>query len=167
MAVLNRSHQQHSPRLWLKDLKGSDAAISESASANVKEAISKIISRQMANGGIALWPGSIQADNWVTSYAGHFMTEAERTGYNIPSGFKQKWISFQKRTAQDWHFDTKFRQSATDQAYRLFTLALAGEPEKGAMNRLRETKEIPQLSKWLLAAAFAKAGRPEVASGSA
>ena len=32
------------------------------------------------------------------------------------------------------------------------------------MNRLRETKEIPQLSKWLLAAAFAKSGRPEVAS---
>jgi alpha-2-macroglobulin len=33
------------------------------------------------------------------------------------------------------------------------------------MNRLRETKEIPQLSAWLLAAAFAKSGRPEVASG--
>ena len=33
----------------------------------------------------------------------------------------------------------RFRQSATDQAYRLFTLALAGQPEKGAMNRLRES----------------------------
>ena len=80
----------------------------------------------MADGGIALWPGSIQPDNWVTSYAGHFMTEAERSGYNIPSGFKQKWISFQKKTAQGWRFDARFRQSATDQAYRLFTLALAG-----------------------------------------
>jgi alpha-2-macroglobulin len=152
------------PQLWLKDLSGSDAAVSARASSNIKEAINKIISRQMADGGIALWPGSIQADNWVTSYAGHFMTEAERMGYSIPTGFKQKWISFQKKSAREWHFDPKFRQSSTDQAYRLFTLALAGEPEKGAMNRLRETKGIPQLSGWLLAAAFAKTGRPEVAS---
>ena len=49
------------PQLWLKDLTGNDAAISESASANIKEAINKIVSRQMANGGIALWPGSLSA----------------------------------------------------------------------------------------------------------
>ena len=121
----------------------------------------------MADGGIALWPGSAQPDNWVTSYAGHFITEAERIGYSIPSGFKQKWISYQKKTAQEWRFDPKFRQSANDQAYRLFTLALAGQPEKGAMNRLRESAEIPQLSRWLLAAAFAITGRPEVAGRSA
>ena len=119
----------------------------------------------MINGGIALWPGSSQPDNWVTSYAGHFMTEAERKGYSIPPGFKQKWISFQKKTAQDWRFDTRYKQTANDQAYRLFTLALAGQPEKGAMNRLRESSGIPQLSRWLLAAAYATTGRPEVATG--
>jgi uncharacterized protein YfaS (alpha-2-macroglobulin family) len=122
-----------------------------------------IISRQMSNGGIALWPGSMQADNWVTSYAGHFMTEAERKGYSIPSGFKQKWISYQVNTARGWRFDSRYKQTANDQAYRLFTLALAGQPEKGAMNRLRETSGIPQLSRWLLAAAYATTGRPEVA----
>ncbi|MBK8883971.1 MAG: hypothetical protein IPN67_16795 [Bacteroidales bacterium] len=152
------------PQLWLKDLKGSDAVISADAASNIREAVSKLISRQMVDGGIALWPGSTQADLWVTSYAGHFMTEAERMGYNVPSGFKQKWVSFQKKTAQAWRFDSKFRGSSTDQAYRLFTLALAGEPDKGAMNRLRETKELPRMTSWLLAAAFAKAGRPEVAS---
>jgi uncharacterized protein YfaS (alpha-2-macroglobulin family) len=117
----------------------------------------------MVNGGIALWPGSSQPDNWITSYAGHFIIEAERIGYGIPSGFKQKWVSFQKKSAQEWCFDTRFKYSANDQAYRLFTLALAGQPEKGAMNRLRETAGIPQLSRWLLAAAFATTGRPEVA----
>ena len=45
-----------------------------------------------------------------------------------------------------------------------YTLALAGQPEKGAMNRLRESKDIPQLSRWLLAAAFATTGRPEAAN---
>ncbi|MCX6259950.1 MAG: MG2 domain-containing protein [Bacteroidia bacterium] len=151
------------PQLWLKDLTINDAKTVETASANIREAVNKIITRQMNNGGIALWPGNYQADNWVTSYAGHFMTEAERKGYSIPSDFKRKWISYQKKTSQEWRFDPKFKQSANDQAYRLFTLALAGAPERGAMNRLRESADIPQVSRWFLAAAFATAGRPEVA----
>jgi uncharacterized protein YfaS (alpha-2-macroglobulin family) len=153
------------PQLWISELTSNDKTITQTASANITEAISKLISRQMINGGIALWPGSSQPDNWVTSYAGHFMTEAERKGYSIPAGFRQKWISFQKKSAQEWHFDSRYKQTANDQAYRLFSLALAGQPDKGAMNRLRETPGIPQLSRWLLAAAFVTTGRPEVAAG--
>jgi len=153
------------PQLWLGELTSNDQTITQTASANITEAISKLISRQMINGGIVLWPGSSQPDNWVTSYAGHFMTEAERKGYSIPAGFRQKWISFQKKSAQEWHFDSRYKQTANDQAYRLFSLALAGQPDKGAMNRLRETQGIPQLSRWLLAAAFVTTGRPEVAAG--
>ncbi len=153
------------PQLWLKDLSGNDPSVIKSASENITEAINKLVSRQMISGGIALWPGSSQPDNWVTSYAGHFITEAERKGFSLPPGFKQKWMNYQKRTAQDWRFDTRYKQSANDQAYRLFTLALAGQPEKGAMNRLRESSAIPQLSRWLLAAAYATTGRPEVAAG--
>jgi alpha-2-macroglobulin len=152
------------PQLWLSELTSNESSVLKTTSTNITQAINMLISRQMVNGGIALWPGSSQPDNWVTSYAGHFMTEAERKGYSIPAGFRQKWISYQKKNAQDWRFDARFKQSANDQAYRLFTLALAGQPEKGAMNRLRESSGIPQLSKWLLAAAFATTGRPEVAS---
>ena len=152
------------PQLWIDNLSGNDATKSESASANVTEAINKLISRQMINGGIALWPGSAQPDNWVTSYTCQFITEAERKGFSIPSGFRQKLISYQKKTAQEWRFDSRFKQSSNDQSYRLFTLALAGNPEKGAMNRLREIEGIPQLSRWLLAAAYSTTGRPEVAA---
>jgi uncharacterized protein YfaS (alpha-2-macroglobulin family) len=151
------------PQIWLKNLSVGDTSLHRNAVINVKEAILKIGSRQMNNGGIALWPGNYQPDNWITSYAGHFLTEAERNGFNVPSGTKQKWIRFQKRTAQDWRFDPKFKQSANDQAYRLFTLAYAGEPERGAMNRLRESENIPALARWLLAAAFVTSGRPEIA----
>jgi uncharacterized protein YfaS (alpha-2-macroglobulin family) len=93
------------------------------------------------------------------------MLEAEKKGYSIPSGFRQKWISYQLKTARDWTFDPQYKWAQNDQAYRLFTLALAGQPEKGAMNRLREAKDLPQLSRWLLAAAFAVSGRPEAANG--
>ncbi len=151
------------PQLYLKDIKGNDAKLMQSVPVNIKHAITLLVSRQMANGGIALWPGSYQPDNWVTSYVCHFITEAERAGYSIPSGFKLKLINYQKKTAQDWRYDTRYREARNDQAYRLFSLAVAGEPEKGAMNRLRESKDLPQLSRWLMAAAYATTGRPEAA----
>lgn len=151
------------PQLYLKDLAGDNESIIQTSATNIKQAVNTLVTRQMASGGIALWPGSAQPDNWVSSYVTQFITEAERKGFLIPAGFKQKLISYQKKTAQDWHSDSQFMQSSNDQAYRLFTLALAGQPEKGAMNRLRESKNIPQLSRWLLAAAYATSGRPEVA----
>lgn len=151
------------PQIWLKNLSGTDSAASGKASDNIKEAIRKIAARQMNNGGMALWPGNYQADNWITSYSGHFLTEAERNGFSIPSTVKQKWLRFQKRAAQDWRYDPRFKQSANDQAYRLFTLAYAGDPERGSMNRLRESAGLPALSRWLLAAAYTTAGKPEIA----
>jgi alpha-2-macroglobulin len=151
------------PQLWLKDLTNNDPSVAERSARNVKEAIRELVSRQMPNGGITLWPGNYQPDNWVTSYAGHFMIEAERMGYNIPSGFRQKWINYQKKAAQEWRFDSRYEYFATEQAYRLFSLALAGQPDKGAMNRLRESSTLPALARWLLAASFATTGRPEVA----
>jgi uncharacterized protein YfaS (alpha-2-macroglobulin family) len=153
------------PQLYLKEILGNENKATQSVPVNIRKAVSMIVSRQMANGGIALWPGSYQPDLWVTSYAGHFMLEAEKKGYSIPSGFRQKWISYQLKTARDWTFDPQYKWAQNDQAYRLFTLALAGQPEKGAMNRLREAKDLPQLSRWLLAAAFAVSGRPEAANG--
>ena len=151
------------PQLWIKVLSDNDPVVVKQSAANIKDAINKLISRQMVNGGIALWPGAYQPDNWVTSYAGHFMLEAERLGYNIPSGFRQRWMNYQKKASQEWRFDIRYKYSANDQAYRLFTLALAGQPEKGAMNRMRETPGIPKLARWFLAASFATTGRPEAA----
>ncbi len=150
------------PQLSINSIAG-EGLKAEKAAANIKEAVLKVVSRQMTSGGVAMWPGNYQPDNWVTSYAGHFIAEAEKTGYSIPGNFRQKWTRFQKRTAQDWRFDPKFKQSANDQAYRLFTLAYAGDPERGAMNRMREIDKLPDLARWLLAAAYATTGKPEAA----
>lgn len=151
------------PQLYLKDAVAGDLQAAEKASANIRDAINKITARQMNDGGMAPWPGSLQADEWITSYTGHFMAEAEGKGFSIPSGYRQKWNSFQRKRAQDWRFDKNHPQSAVNQAYRLYTLALAGQPERGAMNRLRESAGLPQVSKWLLAGAYALTGRTEVA----
>ena len=55
-----------------------------------------------------------------------------------------------------------YREDLT-QAYRLYTLALAGSPELGAMNRLKESKEMNNAARWRLAAAYVLAGQRETA----
>ena len=110
-----------------------------------------------------LWPGSSYPDDWVTSYAGHFAIEAQKAGYTLPAGFLSKWTAYQRAAASSWRYQPQYRYTANDQAYRLFTLALAGSPDKGAMNRMRETADLPSLARWFLAAAYATTGRPEVA----
>ena len=54
-------------------------------------------------------------------------------------------------------------QDDLEQAYRLYTLALAGDPETGAMNRLRELRTISCRPRWRLAAAYALTGQIQVA----
>jgi uncharacterized protein YfaS (alpha-2-macroglobulin family) len=153
------------PQIWLKDLYKNDPAVISASAENIKQALREIPARQLQNGGILIWPGHYQPDNWVTSYAGHFMTEAERNGYTLPPGVFERWLNYQEKTARDWRPDPAHPHVATDQAYRLFTLALAGKADRGAMNRLRESQNLPMLAKWLLAASFASSGRPEAAEG--
>ncbi|MDX9928981.1 MAG: MG2 domain-containing protein [Bacteroidales bacterium] len=153
------------PQLYLKQLFRDDRGLMTKTSANVLQAINILMSRQMTDGSMALWPGSsYQPDLWITSWAGHFMTEASRNGYNIPSSFMNRWLSFQRREAQQWRWDEKYKQTAIVQAYRLYTLALAGSPERGAMNRLRETPGLPRIAGWFLAGSYALSGRPEAAT---
>ena len=47
------------------------------------------------------------------------------------------------------------------QAYRLFVLALGQVSEVGAMNRLKESKTLAPMSRYLLAAGYALIGRPD------
>ncbi|HYC84840.1 MAG TPA: hypothetical protein VEB86_06440, partial [Chryseosolibacter sp.] len=49
------------------------------------------------------------------------------------------------------------------QAYRLYSLALAGDADMGSMNRLREHTALPLTAAWMLAAAYAQASQPEAA----
>ncbi|MEM7102567.1 MAG: hypothetical protein AAF502_05480 [Bacteroidota bacterium] len=98
------------------------------------------------------------------------MLEAQAMGYSLPVGMLERWKKHQKKAARSW---TAPDEGFTDhgiynsfdlmQAYRLYTLALAGAPELGAMNRMRERDNLSVQARWRLAAAYALAGKPEVA----
>lgn len=153
------------PQLYLPGLLGSNLPDPDAVRNNVQEALRSIAGRQLASGALTLWPGGPYPDDWVTSYAGHFAIEAQKSGYAVPAGFLSRWTSYQRSAASSWRYQPQYRYTANDQAYRLFTLALAGSPDKGAMNRMREVTDLPALSKWFLAAAYATTGRTEVAQG--
>ncbi len=140
------------------------------ASATVVEVIRQISSRQLADGGFMFWYGDHYSAEWSTTYAGHFLIEAMNRGYEVPEAVMSRWVQFQVKLAQNWLPTNPnlgyYRYSMIDlqQAYRLYTLALSGNAELGAMNRLRELPSLSLQARWRLAAAYAVAGRKEVAN---
>ncbi len=132
-------------------------------SRNVMAGVRKIAAFQQSNGALSYWPGNSHITEWGTSYAGHFMLLAAQKGYLIPFDFKRKWLSWQTEKASQYNNKLADSEETLIQAYRLYTLALAGEPNMSAMNRLRET-ELPATARWRLAAAYQLSGQPEVAA---
>ena len=157
------------PQLFLDELTELDAAKKQAIQQNVNEAIDRIKLFQTTSGGFAYWPGGSYSSEWGTNYAGHFLLEAERKGYSIPKTMKNAWLKFQKNQAKAWHKPNQNvggpRYDDLTQAYRLYTLALAGKPQLGLMNRLRERKDLSLPAKWRLAAAYQLAGQKEAALG--
>ncbi|MBF4484697.1 MG2 domain-containing protein [Flavobacterium sp. CSZ] len=146
------------PQLFLNDVVDLDANRKALIQKNITAGITRLGSFQLSNGGLPYWQGNTTGDDWGTSYAGHFLIEAEKKGYVLPINFKSKWTSYQQKEAKQWRFEAKYGNDLA-QAYRLYTLALAGNADLSSMNRLRETKGISNESKLRLAAAYVLAGQ--------
>jgi uncharacterized protein YfaS (alpha-2-macroglobulin family) len=150
------------PQLYLADLLNADHLNMASIQKNINGGISKLSHYQLPNGGFAYWPGANQADTWATSYVGHFLLEAEKKGYQLPVGFKRKWIQYQKNMAKNWSGNLN-QESDFDQAYRLYTLALAANEDLSSMNRLKSMSGISSNTKLRLAATYALVGQKDAA----
>ncbi|RED48743.1 alpha-2-macroglobulin family protein [Seonamhaeicola aphaedonensis] len=149
------------PQLFLTDIFDLTADKKQAIQDNIKNGIKRLGHFQRPDGGLSYWIGETSADDWGTSYAGHFMIEAEKKGYVLPLTFKSNWVKYQQQTARNWRPTYRQYNSDLAQAYRLYTLALAGSPDLASMNRLREFPELSNNAKWRLAAAYALAGQKE------
>jgi uncharacterized protein YfaS (alpha-2-macroglobulin family) len=148
------------PQLYLdKVLELNSTRINEIRS-NIRAGIERLATFQVPDGGFSYWPGGESADDWASSYVGHFLVEAKRAGYSVPQTMLSNFIKFQKNRASLWA-SRDGNQAA--QAYRLYTLALAGEADLGSMNRLRERQSLDPLARWRLAAAYWYAGQRDTA----
>jgi len=150
------------PQLYLDDVFDINLNKKKEIESNITAAIKRLGNFQTTNGGLSYWPGERSADPWGTNYAGHFMLEAKQKGYVLPISFLNNWLRYQKDEARQWRNTNTRYNASLEQAYRLYTLALAGQPELAPMNRLRESKNLSNDAKWRLAAAYALAGKPKV-----
>ena len=150
---------QAMPLLALEGLGQLPDSLQERRGLWLRATIERLQRLQRPEGGFGMWPGRSRMDDWANSWAGHFMLLAEKQGYALPAGMKANWVLWQSRRASAW--TTGDAASQMTQAYRLYTLALAGSADLGAMNRLRERQDLPAACRWRLAAAYRLAGHED------
>ena len=153
------------PQLYISSFTDLPLQQAKSMEEAVKEVIRRLRSYQTVDGAFAYWPGGTSSNGWGTVYATHFLLEASKKGYLVPEAMKQSVLNNLRRVARNWKPATSYYMDSeeTTQAYRLYVLALAGSPEMGAMNRLKEMKDLTSMSRWSLASAYALVGREDVA----
>ncbi|NPA68585.1 MAG: hypothetical protein GXO50_08255 [Chlorobi bacterium] len=149
------------PQLYLPDLADLSEKQRKQTQYNIKEGIKRLSDFQLPSGAFAYWQNSRNVSVWGTNYAGHFIIEAKKKGYAVPASMIKSWKKYQKNKAKNWTNDGP--SSQLQQAYRLYTLALAGDAEKSAMNRMKNISNISTAAKWRLAAAYFVAGKKTTA----
>ena len=141
--------------------------LSESEQAEAREIIPQIIeslyARQGKDGGFVCWKGGTRTDTWVSSMAGQFLTEAAGAGFPVEGKVLTAWQGYQNKICQAYRAAGNSVFTELDQAYRLYTLAVAGKAQTSAMNRLKESDAMGYRATWMLAAAYAVEGKASVA----
>jgi uncharacterized protein YfaS (alpha-2-macroglobulin family) len=160
------------PQIYLRDIAVIlDPTILNTGSPTyfVNEAITKITSMQLHDGSFSYWPGWHEVNNWTTVYATHFLLEAKKAGYSVPEVTLKSavnavgQIARSKLTTDYYYYQgqkTVIRRIADKSAlYALYTIALAGSPDKAIMNFYRNEKSLLTTdTQFLLAGAFALSG---------
>lgn len=126
--------------------------------------LQQVYARQLPDGGFGYWPGQVAADPWVSSMAGQFLVQAKAKGFEVSSGVISNWVNFQKKCVQNWRKSQSKQLDDFDQAYRLYTLALAGKDDNASMNRLKESETLSLQARMMLASAYAVCGKGKVAT---
>jgi uncharacterized protein YfaS (alpha-2-macroglobulin family) len=151
------------PQLYLAALTDLKPEQERQIRRNVQDGIAKMKTFTLPTGGFSYWPGENYRDSWSNSYAGHFLIEASRAGYSVDKSMMDSWRETQKKDAQAYTPRQYYREDLI-QAYRLYTLALDGQPMWGMMNRLRTEKDLDHVASWMLAAAYALGKRVDVST---
>ncbi|HEX2616449.1 MAG TPA: hypothetical protein VHL57_02850, partial [Flavobacteriales bacterium] len=155
------------PQLFLASVVDVDARTAQAMHANVEAGLRRLKSFQQPNGAFSYWPGQSDVSDWCSIYVGHFLVESEKQGFALPAGMKDKWLSNQREAARNWTNVTPsgwyIGGAQLTQAYRLYVLALSGNADAGAMNRLRTQPQLGGTARWMLSAAFALNNRKDVA----
>lgn len=162
------------PQIYYRDLA---AAINQDKKSirynpdyHVSEAIKKIESMQLYNGGASYWPGGDAESWWGTAYAAHFLLEAKKAGFDVNEKILDKMYGYlqtkikTRETEIYYYWDEQgISRSKTiakkEIPYSIFVLSLAGKFDQTAMNYYKAHSELLALDgKYLLACSYAISG---------
>lgn len=138
---------------------------------NVQQAIAKLGSMQLYNGGLSYWAGGERESWWGTAYAAHFMIEAKKAGYEVPSGPLERMLAYlgqmvKNRKTEQYYYSTSMDAALISKtiapkeiAYSLYILALSGKEDLSTMNYYKSNLALLALdSRYLLACAYLLSG---------
>ncbi|MFH1843846.1 MAG: MG2 domain-containing protein [bacterium] len=157
------------PLLYFADLArelAPDSFAEHDADYYVNSGIDYLTAMSLPDGGFNYWPsgGSGTANPWATVYATHFLVEAARNHFVVSERVLQAAIGYLGHLARSpergWLDSWSRRSRLRTRAYALYVLALAGEPERGAMDFLKRDAlaDLPNASRLHLAGAYGLIG---------
>jgi hypothetical protein len=136
---------------------------------NVQQAILKVESMQLYNGGLSLWPNGGNADWWASAYTAHFLIEAKAAGYEVNKRVLDGILKFLTQKVKEremetyFYFENDVRKSRNvprrEILYSSYVLALADKAPVSTMNYYKSlSSELSSEGRYLLASAFMLAG---------
>lgn len=164
---LEQTTSQCLPLVYLPDVGrqiAPDLFDEERVSRKVQVGILRLLSMQTASGGLSMWPGEAQPWAYGSVYAAQFLVEAERAGHTVPEDFKASLLGYVRGLLAA---SPENGEEVVVQAYAAHVLALAGKPDRAAMNRLAEIvatdRTLPPAARLHLALAQAASGKTDAA----
>ena len=134
-------------------------ADSQEARTIIPNIIHQLYTRQRSDGGFSYWNGGNNSDSWASSMAGQFLAEAAAAGFEVQGDVIDNWKRFQNNLSQAYRLAGTAAFTQLDECYRLYSMAVAGSPSNAAMNRIKEAGSLDSRAEWMLAAAYAVAGK--------
>ena len=138
---------------------------------NVQQAIAKLGSMQLYNGGLSYWSGGERESWWGTAYAAHFMIEAKKAGYDVPQAPLERMLAYlgqmvKNRKTELYTYSTSINGAVVTKtiapkeiAYSLYILALSGKEDLSTMNYYKSNLGLLAIdSRYLLACAYLLSG---------
>ncbi len=157
------------PQLYLADLitkPFGDRDPAAEARNNIQQAIQKLQSMQNYTGALTYWPGGTESW-WSSIYALHFLTEADKAGYEVPHSLVSKleeYVLKQGKTTEKVSYyvsKNKYQEfEPRELAYSVYVMALRGKPNFSLMNKLKaDINVLTTDSQFLLGAAYELCGQ--------
>ncbi len=164
------------PQLYFKDFvqymgtaKNDDSFHNYNSDHNVQQAILKIESMQLYNGGFSLWENGGVADWWPSAYAIHFLMEAQKAGFDVNRKVVEGGLGFLEQKVKEKEMNTWFyyennvlksrKVPRQEIFYSLYVLAIADRPSVSVMNFYKsQANQLSPESRYLLASSFLLAG---------